>query len=108
MNQTDNEVLLPVTETLLDDFVKSLTEEFSLPDGDDTYDAIATMILHLPQTKAYMPRSYFGNGVLKSMANRAAYGKLKELKARRDAKEEEEKKANLSLVPPTETNEQSV
>lgn len=92
------EVLLPTDVPALDAFVASIVDEFKLPEGDDTYDSIATMILHLPQTKAYMPRSYFGNGVLKALANRAAYTKLQEFAQKRKEAEEKEK-AKLTLVP---------
>lgn len=97
METKELEVLLPTTVAALDEFVASITTEYGLPEGDDTYDAIATMILHLPHTKAYALRSYFGHGVLKSMANRAAYDKLTELRERREAKAAEEK-AKLTLV----------
>jgi len=88
INDNQNqEVLLPTTEEGLDHFVASLVEDYELPNTDDTYDAIATMILHLPQTKAFMPRSYFGHGVLKSMANKVAFEKLKIFRDRREAAE---------------------
>jgi hypothetical protein len=95
--ETETEVLLPTTTEALDTFVASITQEYGLPEGDDTYDAIATMILHLPHTKAYAPRSHFGNGVLKSLANKAAYDKLTEFREKRLKKEAEEK-AKLTLV----------
>lgn len=104
---SEEECLLPTTEEQLDVFVASLIKEYALPEGDDTYDAIATMILHLPHTKAYATRSYFGNGVLKSMANRAAYNRLRELAKRREAKELDEKQ-KLTLVENATTDEQPV
>ena len=112
MEEKEPEIRLPQTELELDEFVQSIIDEFKLPSGDDTYDAIATMIMHLPQTKAYVPRSYFGHGVYKAMANRAAYYRLMEIKKRRDAKEKVEKEQNeaaakkiLELVP---TSDQSI
>lgn len=105
--QTINEpkILLPQDEAALDQFVESIATEFNVPTGDDTYDAIATMILHLPQTSAFVPRSYFGNSVRKSLANKAAYNRLRQLAEKRKAEEE---KAELSLVPkePDAANEQ--
>lgn len=92
------ECLLPTTAEALDEFVDVITKEYELPPGDDTYDAIATMILHLPQTRAFMPHSYFGHGVLKSMANKAAFDKLQGFAIKRK-EAEEKKKAALSLVP---------
>ena len=94
----EKEVLLPTSEAELDAFVASITEEYKLPAGEDTYDAIATMILHLKSHVAYVPRSYFGNGVLRSMANKAAYEKLRQFGMKRQEAEEKQK-AELSLVP---------
>jgi hypothetical protein len=92
------EVLLPTTAKDLDSFVASLIEEFGLPEGDDTYDMVATQILHLPLTRARAPRSYFANGVLKSMANKAAFEKLQEFKQKRDRAEQDRKNSELKLV----------
>ena len=100
-------VALPTDIPALDAFVASIIGEYALPPGDDTYDMIATMIMHLPQTKAFMPRSYFGYGVYKSMANKAAYTKLREFAQAREEKEMAEKKKEddakqhetLKLVP---------
>ena len=92
-------VLLPTTVEELDEFVKSLTEQYALPGGDDTYDAIATMIMHLPHTAAKAPRSHFGHGVLKSMANKAAFTRLQEFaKKREEKKKQEEEEKRLKLV----------
>lgn len=100
-DRTETEVQLPTTEEGLDSFVAEITELYNLPEGDDTYDAIATMVLHLPQTKAYSTLAYFGHAVLKSMANQVAFKKLKELKKKR-----EDKEAAL-LATPTESQEES-
>lgn len=89
----EREVPLPITEEGLDRFVQDVTEKFGLPPGDDTYDAIATMIMHLDHRIAYVKPSYFGHGVLKSMANAAAYGKLRQLAQKRADKEQAEKAA---------------
>lgn len=96
--------LLPQTETDLDVFVERVIQTFKLPGGDDTYDAIATMIMHMPHTRAYERIEYFGEGVQKQLANRAAYNRLREIAERRKAadaeKEAEQKKqAELTLVP---------
>lgn len=84
-------VLLPTNESALDAFVAQVTREYELPEGMDTYDMIATMILHLPTTKAFQTKSYFGHGVLKSMANQVAFKKLEEFRKIREAKEQESK-----------------
>lgn len=94
-------VLLPTTQVELDEFVASITDEFGLPPGIDTYDSIATAILHMPNTKAYAPRWVFGHGVLKAMANAAAYTKLEEFRRAREAKavaEKEKMEAERALV----------
>lgn len=89
----EREVPLPVTEEGLDRFVAEITKKFGLPSSDDTYDAIATMIMHLDHRIAFVKPSYFGHGVLKAMANQAAYGRLRILAEKRKAKEEAEAKA---------------
>lgn len=99
--EIEAEVMLPQTPEDLDTFVASIIEEFSLPPGDDTYDAMATVIMHLPSTRAYAPKSYFASCVRKSLANRAAYTRLRELAQKReDAAKvaEDEAKAKLTLV----------
>lgn len=79
--------LLPQTEKQLNLFIDQIVRDYALPDNDDTYDAIATMILHLPQGKCYVPKDYFGHSVLKSIANQVAYKRLGELKKTRDMKQ---------------------
>ena len=76
---------LPITVAELDAFVERLINDYKLPPGDDTYDAIATMIMHLPHVCAVKEDEYFVHGVWKSMANLAAYSRLQEFRAKRDA-----------------------
>lgn len=103
------ECRLPTSVDELDIFVDLLIKDYALPPGDDTYDVVATMILHLPQTKAFMPRSYFGNGVYKSLANQAAFTRLGEIRQRRDAQEQEaQAAAKLSLVQQEETTKDAM
>lgn len=95
----DSPVKLPTTVEALDEFMDSLITEFQLPNHDDTRDAIATMVLHLPHTQAFAKRSYFGHGVYKAMANQAAYKRLEAYREKREQlKKEVESKAKLELV----------
>jgi hypothetical protein len=95
-NKLDIPELLPTNVPDLDLFVASIIESFSLPNTDDTYDMIATMIMHMPQTACRAPKRYFGESVLKGMANQAAYKKLAEFRHKR---EEEAREAALLATP---------
>lgn len=77
------EVMLPQTVAELDVFVATIATEFSLPNTDDTYEAIATLIMHMPPSVCTAPKSYFANSVRKSIANLAAYTKLREFSDKR-------------------------
>lgn len=84
-------VMLPLTSQELDEFVAEISKTYDLPESDDTYESICTLIMHMPQHCCKAPLSFFGESVLKSMANKAAYVKLEEFrdkrKAQRDAAE---------------------
>lgn len=97
MIDEDTECLLPQTGEALDRFVADLIETFSLPPGDDTYDMVATAILHMDQSKAKAAPSYFANKIRKAIANRAAWVKIEEFRVKRET---EKKNAELKLVPP--------
>lgn len=103
MEEIEELFLLPTTPESLDEFVAAISKQYELPNTENTYDTIATMILHLPQTKVLMPKSYFGHGVLKAIANRVAYDKLQIFRENREAQakkqQEETQAAGLSLVP---------
>lgn len=106
---------LPRDPKELDTFVEEISAHYDLPRNDETYDAIATKMLHMP-TETYSailkdpsPAAffdYFGYGVLKMMANTAAWFKCEEFRQKRDEKikkiEDEKKaadeKSKLSLV----------
>ena len=96
----EQKVRLPISEEELQEFIAGLIVQFGLPDHDDTYDAVCTMIMHLPHTMAEVQPSYFAHGVFKAMANRAAFEKLQALKKKREAEElqKEQVKAGLQLV----------
>ena len=91
---------LPTSVDDLNDFVSDIiNSDPRIPNTEDTYDNIATMLMHLNQNVAKAPLSYFVNGVLKSLANKAAFTKLAEFRDNRAKKVEEEKtKAELTLV----------
>ncbi len=92
------ERLLPQTESELDSFMDDIIRMFSLPDAEDTRDAIATMILHLNQGRAYASMRYFADGVRKSLANKAAFEKLKIYKENREAAHDAAAKAELEKL----------
>lgn len=82
---SNTEVLTPLPQSVaeLDVFVAEITKEFGLPDSDDTYESIATLIMHMPPSSASAPKSFFGESVRKSIANLAAWTKLQEFARKR-------------------------
>lgn len=76
-------VALPVTAEALDAFVLDIVNLFGLPNTDDTYESICTLIIHMPQSTCRAPKSFFGDSVLKSMTNAAAFAKLQEFSRKR-------------------------
>lgn len=102
---TENLEVLPTTVEALDKFVAEITESYKLPSGDDTYELIATMIMHMSPNVCRAPRQFFADAVTKSLANRAAYEKLQEFRnkreeAKRAAQQEAEKEASSEKVLP--------
>jgi hypothetical protein len=76
---------LPRTVEELDALVARVVKNYNLPEGDDSYDSIVTAILHMPQTAANAKDRYFGEYVWKLLANKAAWIKSEEFKAKRAA-----------------------
>lgn len=103
--KVDKLQLLPQTTEALDTYVAEICQEFSLPTTDDTYDAIATMIMHIPPTAAKVPMRYFGESVQKSIANKAAYTKLAEFRNKRAAAESAAKQVETTPSQVASTNE---
>ncbi len=97
--------VLPTTPEGLDSFVADIIKEFGLPNNDDTYDNIATMIMHVPPSACRVPMRYFGESVLKSMANKVAFDKLAEFRDKRKAAAEA---AKLAELPKESANVQPV
>ena len=91
--------LLPQTVADLDIFVLEIAEEFNLPNTDDTYESIATAIMHVNPNISKAPKAFFAAQVQKSIANKAAFEKLREFNAARKALELAKKAAE---VPPSE------
>lgn len=91
--------VLPTTSEGLDMFVAEIIKEFSLPNTDDTYDNIATMIMHVPPSACRVPMRYFGESVLKSLANKVAFDKLAEFRDKRKAAVEALKLAETPSEP---------
>lgn len=75
--------VLPLTVAALDLYVADLCKAFELPNNDDTYESVATMIMHVPPSACRVPMRFFGESVLKSIANKAAHEKLQEFRDKR-------------------------
>ena len=78
-----DQVLLPQTKTEMDELVHEIAMRFRLPDDENTYDAIQTMVLHLPSNQAHASMEYFGYSVQKQIANRVAWEGMQVLKEKR-------------------------
>ncbi len=100
------DVNLPVTTEELDAFVAKVIVYGNLPEGDDTYESIATLILHMPQSVCKAPLSFFADSVNKSRANAIAYGKMQEFSKKR--KEAQEAKQVESAQMKADSNEQPI
>lgn len=112
--QDPNEAMLPLPTSIadLDKFVADIVKEYGLPNTMDTYDSIATLIMHMPQSAYLAPRRYFGHSALKSLANKAAYDKLAEFRKIRAQKEETLKlkivdQADTSNIPSGSVDDES-
>ena len=92
---------LPVTSEGLDAFVAEVCTEYGFPNTSDTYDVIATMIMHSSQGVTHSSLRYFGDAILNSMAKKAAYDKLKQMNKDRAALEE---KQNQAVTHPNVTS----
>lgn len=106
--KVDELTLLPQSVAELDTYVSEICKEFNLPETDDTYDSIATMIMHVPPSAAKVPMRFFGESVQKSIANKAAYTKLREFSAKREAAAEAAKQVETAPVEAVSTNEQPI
>lgn len=104
-NRTEPLIELPTTAEGLDAFVAAITKQFGLPDTDDTYESIATLILHMPQSSCAAPLSFFGNSVKKSMANAVAYPKLQEFGQKRHDAAQAAKQVETAPVESTPSSE---
>ncbi len=107
--KTPKYVALPTSEEAFDQWATDIIQGANLPDTDDTRDALATSIMHLNQGIAFYPTEYFRDIVLKSLANKAAYGKLQGFAKKRalaQAEAEAKIKADLQVVGAASTNEQ--
>lgn len=79
----DLPVPLPISTEELDTFVANIVSVGNLPNTDDTYESIATLIMHMNQGVAEAPIKFFIDSVNKSRANAAAYAKLREFADKR-------------------------
>jgi hypothetical protein len=71
-------------ETDLKALVEHLHDEWSFSISDDTYEAVATTILHAPPDMGRLDSEYIGNRVAKMLANQIAFNKLNEIKTKRE------------------------
>lgn len=90
-SKVDQLLPLPLSVPELDAYVEELCTEFDLPRTDDTYENVATMLMHAPPSVCKAPMRFFGESVKKSIVNQAAYAKLEEFRNKRAQKAANEK-----------------
>ena len=83
-NRQPKNIPFPRTPEDFDKWAQSIVNKFDLPDTEDTRDALATSLMHLNQSISEYPLEYFRNIVVKSMANNAAYTRLRDYAANRE------------------------
>lgn len=84
--KVDRLLPLPLSVAELDAYVAQLCKDFDLPNTDDTYENVCTMLMHAPPSVCKAPMRFFGESVKKSIVNQAAYAKLEEFRNKRTAK----------------------
>lgn len=76
---------LPIGMAEFDSWSADIISTYNLPNNDSIRFAIATMILHSPEKKAFISKFSFFLKVRKGMANQIAGGIMQELKEKQAA-----------------------
>lgn len=86
---------LPVGMQEFDEWASEIIDTYEFPDNDSIRFALASQIMHAPQTASHLPRRHYAQLTLKGMANQVAHAKFMEIKERQQARMDEEvNKAN--------------
>lgn len=93
---------LPQGMDALDKFILSILDTYDLPNKPSYFNAVATMVLHLPPTQHRASKRYFAKSIMKAIANEIAYGKIQDIKA---ADEEAKKNLECKQEPVSEPEE---
>lgn len=81
---------LPQTIKDFDLFYRDLITLFDLPSGNQTKQAFASMLMHLPADKSKAPKKYFAKCLKKALVNQAAFQVLGQI--REDEKQQQKAK----------------
>lgn len=92
---------LPQTIEDFEIFYKDLVSLFSLPEGNQTKHAFASMLMQLPQTTVKYPKAYFAKCLQKAIVNQAAFRVLE--KIRDEEKAAKDGQSADSSAPPLHT-----
>jgi len=93
-NETEELVQLPVGLSEFNAFCETIFTKYSLPDMPSYRNAVATMIMHLPQTEDKAALSFFAKSIRKAMANQVAYEVIQQIREDEKAKEKAQSDAN--------------
>lgn len=85
----EKQVRLPITPDEYNQFVKALGEYAQIEDIENYHHAIATMIMHHPQTSCMKSPDDFVQAIRKAQANEVAWGVLEALKEQEKKNQDE-------------------
>jgi hypothetical protein len=88
---------LPNGATEFETFYKSIVQTYDFPDNDSVRFALATMILHAPESMAYAPKFWFVRRLIKGAANQVASQVFTEMKIKQKAAEDAAKAEQVRL-----------
>jgi hypothetical protein len=94
---------LPKTEADFEAFYQDVIDLFKLPSGNQTRQAFATMIMHLPNDVASKSKAWFAVCLKKALANQAAYNVLDKIR-QEEKKEKGQDGQQPSPPPPVQVN----
>lgn len=89
---------LPQGMTEFNTWADDILDIYNMPNNDSTKFALATAVMHLPATKAFVSKEYFGRILVKGAANQVVYAVMQEAKERQAEKARQEQEAAAAVV----------
>lgn len=92
-----------LSDSQFNGFVALVAGNYGLPQDQDTEEAVATAILHAPPDMGLISVTYIGARVAKMMANKVAFDRIQEIKAKREAELKAKQAETKTEVPASGT-----